>query len=346
MRWYYIKFTPTEQAPNPNVSGFVLEYGSSVQTQTLFNPNGANLPGALEVEFNFEVSAFDQRIPDGQIKIYNPPLPVLQNADKYRGMTVEVRAGFASYDGVGLPLANVSQSGLIGYGKVSVSFANWVGGDMALNLVISPALQGIPSIAENPVSSAPYQFVWKKGQTFEEAITATFKPLGYEKLGIQLDPELKWPGYNVIITANDLISFSNQLRRATADLVPTTYLNGVSLILQSPGVIVVSNTTKSPTTTIQIQPQDVVGQPTISYTGEFIAVQSVHPLRADIRAGMGIMLNGVYPLFNPTSPFNNTKPLTLADKTLFVQKVRQVGKFRDNSYQGWVTVLDSGIIQS
>lgn len=346
MRWYYIKFTPTEQAPNPNVSGFVLEYGSSVQTQTLFNPNGANLPGALEVEFNFEVSAFDQRIPDGQIKIYNPPLPVLQNADKYRGMTVEVRAGFASYNGVGLPLANVSQSGLIGYGKVSVSFANWVGGDMALNLVISPALQGIPSIAENPVSSAPYQFVWKKDQKFEDAITATFKPLGYDTITFALDPELKWPGYQINISANDIISFSNQLRRATADLVPTVYLNGVSLILQAPGVLVVSNTTKSPTTTIEIQPQDVVGQPTISYTGEFIAVQSVHPLRADIRAGMGIVLNGVYPLFNPTSPFNNTKPLTLADKTLFVQKVRQVGKFRDNSYQGWVTVLDSGIIQS
>lgn len=346
MRWYYIKFTPTEQAPNPNVSGFVLEYGSSVQVQSLFNPNGANLPGALEVEFNFEVSAFDQRIPDGQIKIYNPPLPVVQNADKYRGMTVEVRAGFASYGGVGLPLANVSQSGLIGYGKVSVSFANWVGGDMALNLVISPAIQGIPSIAENPTSVAPFQFVWKKDQKFEDAINATFKPLGYEKVTLALDPELKWPGYQVTISANDIISFSNQLRRATAEIIPTTYLNGAGIILRGPGDILVTNTTKLPTTVAQIQPQDVIGQPTISYTGEFIAVQSVHPIRADIRAGMGIMLNGVYPLFNPTSPFNNSKQLTLADKTLFVQKVRQIGKFRDNTYQGWVTVLDSGILPS
>ena len=261
-------------------------------------------------------------------------------------MTVEVRAGFASYGGVGLPLADVAKSGLIGYGKVSVSFANWVGGDMALNLVISPALQGIPSIAENPKSSAPFQFTWIKDQKFEDAITATFKPLGYDKVNFALDPELKWPGYVVNISANDIVSFSNQLRRMTAELIPTTYLNGAGIILRAPGDILITNTTKLPTTIVDIQPQDVIGQPTISYTGEFIAVQSVHPTRADIRPGMGITLKEVYPLFNPTSPFNNSKSLTLADKTLFVQKVRQIGKFRDASYQGWVTVFDSGIIPS
>lgn len=348
MRWYYIKFIPTAKAPDPKIKGFVLEYGSSEKTQTLFNPNGANLPGALEVEFNFDVSAFDQRIPDGHIRIYNPPLAVIQNAAAYLGMTVTVNAGFASYDGIGLPLSNVNKSGLIGYGNVTVSYANWVGGDLALDLVISPALQGIPSIEENPNSNAPYQFKWIKDQTFQDAIKATFKPLGFTKddsIKFSLPENLKWPGYEVIISANDVVSFSNQLRRVTAKLLNESYNNGVTIVQQNQNSILVSTST-SPFYLIDIEPQDIVGQPTISYTGSYIAVQSVHPMRADIKPGVGIKMKKAIFNFQPGQAFQMPKPLTKQDQIMFVQKVRQIGKFRDASYQGWVTVLESGVFQA
>lgn len=345
MRWYYIKFIPSAGQSPYNIPGFVMEYGSSSRVQSLFNPNGSNIMGALEVEFDFTVSALDQRVPDGHVRIYNPPLDVIQNADAYRGMNVEIYGGFASHGNIGYPLATPYISGLIGYGRVAMSYANWVGGDMAIDLVLSPALNGVPSVAENPESNANYQFLWKKGQTFEDALRATFNKIGVSNITFNITSNIENPGYDVIISNTDGIAFSNQIRRKTADLMNTPYIFGVSIFQDSDGSVVVTDQT-NPIQTIQIKPEHIIGQPTISYTGEYLAVQSVHPMRADIRPGIGIQFKKSISMFTPGKAFSYPRPLTLENEIMFVQRVRQVGKFRDASHQGWATVLESGIMQA
>ena len=100
---------------------------------------------------------------------------------------------------------------------------------------------------------------------------------------------------------------------------------------------------------VYIYADQIVGQPTVSYAGgnsqqtATLQIQSVHPMRADIKLGDWIQLMVNNSIFQPGTPFIPPKTLSANGKQLFVTKIRHTGKFRDASYQGWVTVITSSV---
>lgn len=355
MRWYYIKFTPKQGNQAPDILDFPLEYGTSEQSTNVFTPFGRNISTALEIEFDIERLGGGVVAPDTHLRIYNPPPSVVQNAYRYVGMLIEISAGFANYYGTGLPLANPLQSGVVGFGQVYASWANYVGADKALDIIIRPPSQGTPDTSLiDPSSSESINFYWKKGQTLNDALKNTFSiaPFNLKVEGtvreFNLDNDIVGGCYP------DFNSFSSYLNQLTQALVNNSAYSGVDIVQSSLSSVLIYDNSKSSLDSmpiININKQDIIGQPTISFIDNQILVQSVHPMRADISRlgqrvqfpsflddrtiitqGAGIYGSGV------------SKTLLVSQVALPVVKIRNIGRFRDSSHQGWVTVLDSVLV--
>ena len=354
MRWYYIKFIPTANAPIPSNGGdFLLEYGTQSANISFFGFGSANLPGALEVDFDIEVAPFDQMQPNSVLKIYNPPQAVIDSAQYYQGMQIEIYAGFAITNGTGFPLANPINNGLLAKGTVVVSYANWVGGDMCLQLLFGSSLvsgAAVQQIEPGRSSAAkPIVFKWNKDIQFKTALENALKPVGITEFVYSDIPEFNLKDQSYLTVHYDMLSFSTKLREITADIQNKPYTLGVWILQKTPTQVQVVGGTKSAEETIEIYADQIIGQPTVSYAGgdstqsATVQIQSVHPMRADVKLGNWIQLKQVSSIFQPGTPFIPSKSLSAKDKQLFVTKVRHLGKFRDASHQGWVTVITSSV---
>jgi len=354
MRWYYIKFIPTANAAAPtNGSDFLLEYGTQSKNISFFGFGSPNLPGALEVDIEIEVASFDQMTPNSVIKIYNPPQSVIDSAQYYQGMQVEVYAGFSNANSVGFPLANPNLAGLLTKGTVVLSYANWVGADMCLQLIFGSTLISGASVQEiEPGKSGapkPITFKWNKKIEFKTALENALKPVGITEFEYSTIPEFDVKEQSYLTVHYDILSFSTKLREITADVQNKPYTSGVLILQKTPTQVQVVGGAVSTNAPIYIYADQIIGQPTVAYangdskqTGK-ISIQSVHPMRADIKLGDWIQLMVSNSIFQPGVPFIYNKSLSASGKQLFVEKIRHVGKFRDTSHQGWVTVITGSI---
>ena len=346
MRFYDLTFTPK---PGDNVNGKVeLRYTSLITTSSFLAPLGSNNPGALEIEFDFENVACHQLQPLSHLRIYNPPLETIQNSAAYQGMFMQLKAGFTNYGGADLPLSDPTTSGLIGFGTVFSSWANWVGTDLALDLLIIPTATGSPQVGYVPSGTASYYFEWRRGKTLKEELENTFSCRGYTIEGT-INPDVKNIGQDIAISAPDLVSFSQQLLKITKDIFKDEKYSGV--YMQETGVSIISIWDNSQETDpIRLQQSEFIGQPTITYSsgpasGSLVA-QSTHPMRGDISIAStyvqypDALITLVQPNTGKYGP-GAGKPLAIASKTLQIQRVRHTGRFRDTSNQGWVTVIDA-----
>lgn len=350
MRWYFIKFTDTQYSTTDikQIPNFITEYGSAEKTQSLFNPSGANLAGALEVVFDIEVGTFDMMNPDSSIKIMNPPLAVFQNASAYQGMQCEIYGGFASFNGSGLPLSKPQQSGLLARGLVVISYGSYVGADMSLDIVLSAPLSSTTNNLANDDKRNKFNFIWNKDKSLEDALKETFEPNGITNIKVNLQSPIDLQDNVIAIRSNDIRSFARQFRSSTQSIMQTTdkptYIGGLGVWQPDPNTLEVIDYRKQ-IKDIQIAQEDIIGQPTMAFTKGMLSVQSVHPLRADI-----VLANNTITLNAPSDRFTlnqgqslfPVKPLLLSNQKLIVQKIRHVGKFRDPSHQSWCTIIESG----
>lgn len=350
MRYYDITFS------NPD-GGIIF----GVPNQFTSHPNGIYNPGAMEIEFDI-TNAFGHFLAQpSHLRIHNPDVNWVNNARSYNGSYVTIRAGFKS----GLPLANSSQSGVIAYGIVWNSFGNWMGTDLVLDFLIYPAAgYGSPdlnySFGTGPTSPYSYTFRWgQQSNTVNSSMLSAIKAtLAVNNITLNsesvLNDKLSSPPkteYSKFCTtfqefAKTINDISLQViapasASTNSGTGTTQNYRGVWIGFLPDGSVLAYDGT-SPPGSIQLQYQEFIGQPTWLTDGGI--VQSVHPLRNDINIGFDIqyppnipaVLN---PLFSAAGRYN---VLNASAKTLRVQQVRHVGRYRDTSATGWVTYVNAG----
>lgn len=350
MRWYTIKFTKTTQSGTNAKIPYV--YSS-------IDANGLPNPGALEVEFDI-VNAMGHFIgPAAHLRIRNVPIQICQQARAYQWTKVEIYGGFFSNGFSGFKLAKQSQSGALGFGYVQACIPNYMGTEMVMDFIIVPTVSGNPDIGL-PSTSAPnspkdYQFNWQVGQTFIEAVRNTLaKPLNLKLIG-SVNSKIKNNTDKPIINQlSTFAEFSIYLKKLTANIVnppisgKVQAYSGVNMIFKSFDTVLIFDDS-SESATIKLKVEDFIGQPSI-YSPQGLDVQSIHPLRADLLMPLSVKFPNISTLIS-TSVGSvagaQEKPLTASTAELRIKQVRHIGKFRDNSAQGWATYLTSiGVIKA
>jgi hypothetical protein len=352
MRYYKITFTNPNGKPVANGANFPASFSSH-------HDDGTFNPGALEVEFEISNAFGHILAAQTHIRIHNPTLEMIQNARQYNGCICTIEAGFKS----GLPLANPNLAGVVGFGVVQNTFANWMGTDLVLDfLLYASADFGSPDLAYSVDTGAgspfPYSFQWGKGYSSNliDALKSTF---GYQgltvtgslnsKLNIQPDPPIKDVKYNFQTFA----SFINKMSIGIVD--PSDYQKGgqggnfqkypgVSLfyIPGSKQILAYDGTAAASNKAINLALEEFIGQPT--WLNSLGVMQSVHPMRSDVSLGFDIQYPSSLPTLASAQYIGAGRNLLVnpSQGPLRVQQVRHAGRFRDTSATGWVTYIDAG----
>ena len=291
------------------------------------HPNGQRDPGALDIEFDMLV--LPAATPSGAqtLSIHGPNFQDLQQATKFAGVNLTMRAGMQA----GLPLANPAQAGVILEGQVFQSYGNWQGTEMSLDLVILPSYY---------TDDRPGNFVfqWNEGQSLQAALKATLS--------------IVYPNYPIVFhMGKDIISQATQIHVASTledlsqYLVEHTsdapYNNGVNITIQA-GQLIVIDSTYNPSP-IPLAFTDMIGQPTW-IDQKTMQVKTV--LRADVQVGSVItMPKGMQSSPGLVLTTGSSLPSSLKYQTAFqnnftVIELRHIGSFRSSDASSWCTIFN------
>ena len=259
---------------------------------------------------------------------------ITSNSIKYKN--IEIYGGMQK----GLPLANPAQAGLLYSGVISQAFGNWVGRDMTLDFVCQPGGQigssktgGIGSVI-NPKN---FSLDWPANTPLSQALQNCLKAA--------------FPGYTVNINISSNIVRPNRephyaptieqlgqyCRQTSLDIVKTQGYSGVSITVQGT-TINISDNSSSSGNPIQINFQDLIGQPTWI---ESPNIQLKTVMRGDLKIGSQIMLPQT--IVQNTSQANSyiINQKATFQGGFYVISVRHVGNFREPSGEAWVTIIEA-----
>ncbi|NZB12597.1 hypothetical protein [Escherichia coli] len=294
-------------------------------------------PGCgLHVEFDFEVTALDIVRAGTMLTIYGLPIDMLEQSVNLQGCLVRMKAGFVK----GLPLANPLQQGEVIYGEIYFAYANWIGTNQTLNLVINPTIRktddGKPFILE---------FDGRTGEKLGDVISRALKKAFPNKLidctvsDSLVLPE-PWKG-----TYEDIGSLAMVLRSASIAMIRSEKYCGVGISILSDRVRVYDNASTDWGKPKKIELYELVGQPT--WIAPF-TVSFKCPLRGDIRCGDVIELpEGLYSgaasivMANTTAPSVIAKNSTTFTGKFLVKSVRHIGSYLTADGDAWVTVFEA-----
>lgn len=298
--------------------------GTSPQATYTSFVNGKTLPGALNVEIDIPTNYLSQPIGKPFIRVWGISLQEIAQSAELTGTVIEVYGGMQK----GLPLANPKQAGLLFSGVIFQALGNWVGTAMTLDLVVYGG--------ESPITGTPnLTFDWKKGTPLSQAIDRTLSTAFPKiKRDIKISSDLVLandePGFY-----SDVVSFAQYIKQRSAAIIGGTY-PGVDIALSETTFKVYDGTTQ--TTPLQIQFQDMIGQPTWI---DPATVQVKFVMRADISVGDYVKFPVSPTISSPAanSPFISQR-LTFQG-TFLVKRVRHVGDFRNPDASSWVTIVDA-----
>ncbi|EJI7050695.1 hypothetical protein ACOVMX_005039 [Escherichia coli] len=294
-------------------------------------------PGCgLHVEFDFEVTALDIVRAGTMLTIYGLPIDMLEQSVNLQGCLVRMKAGFVK----GLPLANPLQQGEVIYGEIYFAYANWIGTNQTLNLVINPTIRktddGKPFILE---------FDGRTGEKLGDVISRALKKAFPNKLidctvsDSLVLPE-PWKG-----TYENIGSLAMVLRSASIAMIRSEKYCGVGISILSDRVRVYDNALADWGKPKKIELYELVGQPT--WIAPF-TVSFKCPLRGDIRCGDVIELpEGLYSgaasivMANTTAPSVIAKNSTTFTGKFLVKSVRHIGSYLTADGDAWVTVFEA-----
>lgn len=313
MRYYDITLTP--------------EGSTTPSRHWTSHPNGQRDPGALDIEFDMLMAPAFTPTGGQTLSIKGPNFQDLQQATKFAGSTLVMRAGMQS----GLPLANPAQAGVILEALVLQSYGNWQGTEMSLDFVLYAAI----NTDNNPGN---FVFQWTKGQSLQDALRVTLS-VAYPNYPIVFhmgkDITAQSTQIHVASTLEDLASF---LIEHTED---APYNNGVGITIQA-GQVVVIDSTYNPAP-IPIAFTDLIGQPTW-IEAPMMQVKTV--LRADIQIGSIItMPKGMQSAPGLIGTTAAALPSSLRYQTAFqnsftVAELRHIGSFRSSDASSWCTIMN------
>ena len=294
------------------------------QPLTSLAPDGTFNPGALQVELNIPVYPMHQAGAGTYVKVWGVSLADIQRQSDYNGLNIKIYGGMSA----GLPLATPSQSGLLVSGSVYQAYGNWIGTEQSIVFLILP-----PVGASDTPLNVP--FTWTKGQSLAAAIRATLQ-VAVPTLtpSINISPNLVL-GYTETGYYTNLQQFAQWINQRSQAIIGGAY-QGVQISTKG-NTIQVWDGTQAQSGTIQIQPWDLIGQPTWQDQANIVFQTT---LRADIDLQSVIQLPPT--IIQQTS----SSQLRLQDRTTFtgrfvVQGAQHYGNFRQPSADSWNTTFQA-----
>jgi hypothetical protein len=310
--------------------------------------NGQNDPGALDVEFEIEVVK-DQPSNNNHIKIKGVTPQMISQASNFNKCRLQLWAGYSP----GLPLANlqVPHQGLIMDGMIWPAFGNWIYNELTLEFYVILNVEGLggPTQPKNIVHNMP------AGQPLSTAIQNTLKiafPNSTINVNISSALKLNYPDWGIY---QSLEQFGNYIKALSHSIlgVPPKY-NGVEISTNGNNINVHDGT--NPPNTIQIQYEDLIGQPTW-VENNTILVKTC--LRGDIPFPQPSIIQLPDTLITQTAQgavsryggaaginYSGSGTNLLFSGTWSVTGVRHIGKFRDPGMDAWVTLIKAVTTQA
>lgn len=337
MRYYSI--TVTDPASGQTVintaTGLPFAWTSFVDGQT--DPN------ALNIELDLPEYTYADPGGSGWVRIWGISLQDIAQSANLAGKNITIAVGFQQ----GLPLANPAQAGVVAVGSIVQCIGNWIGTDMTLDMFITGGSGAGSAAGGTGTPAKPKNIVlnWPAGMHLSTALENTLKtafptftvaPIDIYTGLVQMSDS---PAY--FNTMPELAQFIKQKSRDIRNPNGTTTYTGVDILLDNNSFIVFDGS--SPGATVQIQFQELIGQPTWIAPG---VMQVKCPMRSDININDSIMLpQGIMTTTQqsqaslPGSPIRDNSSFT--GKAL-VSSIRHVGNFRQANADAWVTIINAG----
>lgn len=295
--------------------------------------SGNNNPAALLVEIDVTLVSYDQPTGAALIRVWGISLPEISQAANNNNKNIKVFAGF----GIGLPLANPAQYGLILQGYVFQCFGNWEGNSQAIDfIVLAGSAPGSTTPQAAPVNLS---LNWKASTALSDAIKTTLATAypGYTA-SINISPNLKFsgdlPGYY-----QNLNQFASYIRQVSKSIMNNPTYPGVSIILQEKNFVVFDGTqSASGSNAKAIAFQDLIGQPTWINAP---SIQFKCALRADLKVGDNITLPKTQVTNSAAAATSLVNQNVSFQGTFQISVMRHVGNSRQPDAKAWVTVFDA-----
>lgn len=298
---------------------------------TSLTDDGKHNPAALSINFDLPIAAITTAMPGGHLQIQGIPITEVSQATNLQGRAIKIYGGMSA----GLPLANPNQAGLLLTGQVFQSWGNWLGNQMAIDMIIMPLP---PTDAED--LHVPVVLNWPAGQTMADAIKASLKaayPNAPVDIAIKDTLVLNHTetGYY-----NNLGQFSELMNGLSKSIIADKAYLGVQITHRDGSFSVLDGSKTGATTAIVFT--DLIGQPTWVDQGN-VQVQVV--LRARLAIGDQITLPAAVTDGYGAIPGHFTGPAP-ARKSIFsgtftIIKLRHLGDSRNPDGGAWVTVIDA-----
>lgn len=328
-------------ASGSNALGFTKSAGGSTFTSWV---NGANDPGALNIEFDVVTYPFNTAQGGSSIRVHGVGLGMIAQASNLNGQNIKLSAGMKK----GLPLAtpsgSVAQAGVIIQGTILQAFGNWQGTNQYIDLIV------------NPLAAAPEQdisFVWPANSQLSAALNTTFLQ-AFAGLGMTAPKVTVSP-----LTApvdekghySTLASFAGALQELTQELGKPIYgddYSGVSITIIGNTLYAYDNQTLP--APVQLSFFDLIGQPT--WLGP-ATVSFKTVLRSDIAVGSQIKFpsQGVIAPYVLTSQAAALPNAPARSKSVFqgafqVSEVHHFAHLRQADGDSWVSTYSAVAVPS
>lgn len=297
--------------------------------------NGQTLPAAWDVEL--DIPSIDAATSQGfaNLRIWGVSAQEVAQANDLKGKNIMIFGGMQK----GLPLANPAQSGLLTSGNIFQSFGNREGTDQTLDFVITPGPITAQSTGGIGTLGKPKNIVlnWTKGM-----------PLG---TAVKNALQTAFPGYQVteslsssLVRTNDethvvptLEQLAQFVREQSFDIIQTEGYAGASIVPVSTGFAVFDGTGSNQPASIQIEFQDLIGQPTWIESPN-ILFKTV--MRADLAVGRSVFLPPTLVLNTQAAMSSQVNQQVSFAGGFSLISQRHVGHFRAPQGDAWVTVCE------
>lgn len=335
MRYYSITITDPSSGqvylPDPVGGGFVK--GKAGPTFTSY-ANGQNIPGALNIELDMPVVAFDAPQGNGMVRIWGVGLQMIGQASDLNGAKITISAGMQK----GLPLATPAQAGIIVQGAVYQAFGNWQGINQTLDLIV----QASDLAPDNGIA-----FTWQSGTSLGDALSTTLSQAfpGYTadiKIGSNLQPPNDATQDGTYKSLSQLSGYLRDISQKAGQSVYGDQYPGVMLTIVGNTIKVFDNTQQQ--TPVKLAFQDLIGQPTWINPG---TVNFKTVLRSDIAVGTPMQFpQGIVAPFALTSAAAAAPNSPARNKTVFqgvftVVEVHHFANFRQPDADSWNTTFSA-----
>jgi len=291
-------------------------------------------PNALNCELDIPIGYEHLPKSGAFCRLWGIPLQTLLNAKSFNQQTIQVFGGMQK----GLPLANPAQQGLLVQGSVFPALGNWVGTDMTLDFYITAPLgEGNPAKPANIVHN------WQQGQPLSQAIQQALSTAfpGFT-VNVNISPSLVL-NYTDTGFYQTIGQYATYIFNISKSIMTSSTYQGVQMSVQGNRIIVQDGTSPN-TNAVQINFQDLVGQPI--WTGPN-TIQFKTVMRGDINMSQRVTLSKAIAqttAFQGAGAVNNGSNSNLIQGTFVVGTngagIRHTGNFRQPDWASWCTTFD------